>query len=63
MRILTLRIFWTCSLIENGTGYFYHNWSNWATGFSTDVFAGYNRKALNRKSTTFQVAISQFKEQ
>lgn len=53
-----LRIFWTCSLYEGGDGWYYHIWKNWLTKEKKQVFAGYNKKALNKKSTTFKVAIS-----
>lgn len=63
LTILRWRIFWTCRLFQSGTGYYFHGWRNWVTGENYVVFAGYLRRSLNRKSTTFRVAILQFDEE
>jgi hypothetical protein len=49
-----LRIFWTCELDEGADGYYYHYWDNWLTNKHEAVFAGYNKKAVNKKSTSWK---------
>ena len=56
------RVFWTVSVVEKGDGYLYHRWRNWVLKDEYDAFAGYNRRAQNRESTTFKVALSAYKE-
>jgi len=54
-KFLNQRIFWSCMLYEGGNGFWYHYWYNWATKESQDVFAGYSKKSLNKKRSTWQV--------
>lgn len=56
-----LRIFWTVSLIEGGDGYYHYEWSNWLTKRSAQVFAGYNKRAVRNKESTFIDALEQIK--
>ena len=56
-RLLHLRLLWSCTLTEGGDGYYYHEWTH-LFGTKKLVFAGYNKKALNRKSSTFKTVIA-----
>ena len=49
-----LRIFWVCELAEYSDGYFYHYWYNWITDREEKVFAGYNKNACNKVSTSWK---------
>lgn len=51
------RIFWVCTTSDHGDGYIYHYWHNMLWDLSVLVFAGYNHRALRKKSTTFRDAI------
>lgn len=52
------RIFWSCKTIDDGSGFYYHVWSNIILNITVPVFAGFNKYRLNKKSTTFKVAKS-----
>ncbi len=47
------RIFWTCTTIQGNEGYYYHRWVNFLFHIEVDIFAGYNKKALRSKNSTF----------
>jgi hypothetical protein len=53
-KLLNLRIFWICNLIERSDGYYYE-WINWANQREELFFAGYNRRALNKKEKSFKI--------
>jgi len=51
------RIFWICDLVQIEDGYWYHRYTHlfrrkgeWVHV----VFAGYNKRAINRKSTSWK---------
>lgn len=52
------RIFWTCKLEESGHSWWYYHWTNWLTGDKATIFAGYNKKALRKKNSTFKDIIT-----
>ena len=62
-QFLNSYIFWTCSLYEGGCGFWYHHWRNWITRESHDVFAGYSKRALNKKRSTWQTIKERINEQ
>ena len=57
-----LRIFWTCSLEEGADGYYYHEFNNWLTNDNVSIFAGYNKKSLNKVSSSWKTLKSQFND-
>ena len=48
------RIFWICNLSQRGDGYWYHYFYNWITKREEKIFAGYNIKAINQRSTSWR---------
>lgn len=60
--ILALRVFWTCTEDYGADGYWNHYWRNWVTGTVIQVFAGYTRRGVSQRSSTFKTAIARFKD-
>lgn len=61
-QIFQCRIFWTVSPVEKADTYIYHRWKNLILKDEHDIFAGYNRRAQNRESTTFRIALVAYRE-
>ena len=55
-------LFWHCSLVEYANGFWYHEWKNIVTKESHLIFAGYSRKVLNEKRSTWNTLQSMIKE-
>lgn len=62
MRFLHQRIFWVCNTDMGHDGYYYHYWENWVTNDYETVFAGYNKRSLNSKDTTWKTVKSRLQE-
>ena len=53
-KFFNLRIFWICQTVQKSDGYFHHEFRNWFNGEIESVFAGYNWRALNKRSTSWE---------
>lgn len=59
---LNLRIFWTCTLGQGADGYYYYYWNNWANNRYDTIFAGYSKRGLNKKSTSWKTVKERLNE-